>query len=133
VGTTRASDRASYERTLREIASSHPGVVEDVACRGTALESSAYKVGKKSFLFLGPKDLRLKLAESLPSARKLAAKHPDRIRVGALGWVQVRVGSGEALPKEQLANWIAESYRLMAGFRQPEAKRSTGPAKGRAR
>jgi hypothetical protein len=100
---------------LRKIARKHPDVEEDVACKGTAIESSVYRVGKKSFLFVRPQDARLKLEGSMPEARKLAAKEPGRFEVGKLGWVCVRAAAGMPLPVDLLGRWIEESYRISAG------------------
>src|SRR6266852_923892 len=64
-------------QTLRTIALRHPDTEEGIACNGTAVESSAFKVRKRTFLFARKVDLRLKLLESIPEANQLAAKEPD--------------------------------------------------------
>lgn len=99
---------------LRRFASQYPAAEEGIACEGTALETSTYKAGKKAFVFLGANDMRLKLGESLTEAARLAAKEPERYKVGAHGWVWVALGAG-APPLELLERWIDESYRLLAG------------------
>lgn len=41
---------------LRAWANRDKSVTEDVACKGTALESTTFKLGGKAFLFVQPKD-----------------------------------------------------------------------------
>jgi hypothetical protein len=98
---------------LRKFASQFPGVEETIACRGTAVESSAFKVGKKTFLFLRAADARLKLEQSLSEAAKLAKKEPSRYSAGAMGWIKVEL-MPEPPPLDLLRRWIDESYRLMS-------------------
>jgi hypothetical protein len=106
---------------LQAIAFAHSDVEEGIACQGTAVESHAFKVRKKTFLFAREAEMMLKLAESLPDAQRLAAQDPARYKAGAGGWVTVKLGAA-GLPKQDLLKrWIAESYRLMAG--------PSGPAK----
>ena len=101
--------------TLRSVALGHPGAEEGIACQGTALESSAFRARKKTFLFMGKSDARLKLAASQPEAQKLAKTDPDHYRIGALGWVTVKYSQDAPLPVELLTRWIDESYRTVAG------------------
>jgi hypothetical protein len=108
---------------LKKIAMRLPGTEEDVACKGTALESAVFKAGKKSFLFVGPKQARLKLGPSVSEAKKLAAKKRGSCEVGAIGWVVVNLGP-DAPPIDVLERWIAESHALMAGAAAPKAKAS---------
>ncbi|MBI3726624.1 MmcQ/YjbR family DNA-binding protein, partial [bacterium] len=116
---------------LRRVALSHPGAEEGVACKGTSLESRAFKAGKKTFLFLRKTELRLKLLSSLPEATKLARKEPGRYEVGANGWTLVRLDGSCTIPL--LEKWIDESHRLLAGAEageqttKPRAKRKTAP------
>src|SRR5262245_54439102 len=96
------------EGALREIAMRFPEVREDVACKGTAIESAAFKAGSKTFLFVGKTVARLKLEKSLPESQRLAAKHPESCQVGALGWVTVSL-MPDASPKlDVLERWIDE-------------------------
>ena len=97
-------------QALRAVALGYPETAEAIACAGTALESSAYKAGKKTFLFVGKTDV------------KLAAAEPDRYRVGALGWVTVKLGDESKSELARLTRWIAESYQLVAG--KPSAARA---------
>jgi hypothetical protein len=115
-------------QALRSVALGYPETAEAIACAGTALESSAYKANKKTFLFVGKTDARLKLLASQAEAHKLAAAEPDRYRVGALGWVTVKLGDEGKPELTRLTRWIDESYQLIAG--QPKA---APPARAAAR
>ncbi|MEZ0230783.1 MAG: hypothetical protein ACAI25_19340, partial [Planctomycetota bacterium] len=82
---------------LRRRALRFKGAAESVVCA-----RSAFKVGKKSFAFLGATeeacDLMVKLDGSLDEAAELAARDPERYRVGATGWVTARFGRAESVP-----------------------------------
>ena len=85
---------------LKALAMKHADVTVGVACKGTALESTTYNTNKKAFLFVGPKDGRLKRAS---------------------GWVKIDLA---APPNErELTAWVAESYTLMtAPVKKPKPK-----------
>ena len=105
--------RAELE-TLRRYALELPGAEESIACAGTVLEKRTVKAGGKAFLFLGTKDLMLKLGTSLAQARKLAKEDPDRCKAGSGGWVTLRFESGMPLPAARLRAWVAESHALLS-------------------
>ena len=105
----------SPREILRALALAHPDVEEALACKGTALESSAFKVRKKTFLFARDVEMMIKLDESLPEARRLAAQGANDFRVGAGGWVSVKFGAGKLPAKELLSRWIAESSSIHSG------------------
>ncbi len=122
---------------LRKLALRHPDAEEGVACEVTAVEKRTVKAGKKAFVFLGVSDVMLKLAESLPEARRLASKDPS-YRVGANGWVKATFGDGASPPLDLLAKWIDESHRLAAGGAEKKttpkpAKKKPAPSKARSR
>lgn len=98
--------------TLRRAALAYPVVVEGVVC-----EKAAFQAGKKSFLFVGIYDdswnVMLKLGDSLPEAKKLAAAWPDCYKVGGTGWVTVTFHHGQIPPPGLLERWMGESYRLL--------------------
>jgi hypothetical protein len=99
---------------IRKVAMGLSGVEEGVSCAGTALERSAFKVKKKTFLFLGTAkdgaiELRLKLADSVTDAEKRG------FAAGAHGWVLLRLEKTTKLPKGLLEKWIGESFRAMGG------------------
>ncbi len=102
---------------MRARALQKPGVVEGVACQGTALESATFGVGKKVFLFVrkmdGIQELRLRLTESQAEARKLASAHPDSYAIGAQGWAKVMFGTDGTPSIALLERWIEESYRAV--------------------
>ncbi|MCI0376268.1 MAG: MmcQ/YjbR family DNA-binding protein [Gemmataceae bacterium] len=100
-------------RDLRKFALQYPEAVEAIACKGTALECSAFQARAKTFLFLSDADLRVKLLASLAEAAELATEEPDRYHVGAHGWVKVTLRSDQSPPQGILERWIDESYRLV--------------------
>ncbi len=102
------------EQCLRAFALGYPEAIERVACKGTALECSAFKARDKAFLFLGASELKVKLRESLAEAARLAAEDPARYRVGASGWVTVKFCPDQPLPLELLKRWVGDSYRAVA-------------------
>ncbi len=115
---------------LRKIALRLPDTEEGVACEGTALEKRTLRAGGKAFLFLGVGDAMLKLRESLDEAAGLAAKEPGRYRVGANGWVTVKL---DGAPAGRLEAWIAESRALVAGSARSATKPSPRGRKTAAR
>lgn len=107
-------------QALRKAALRQPGAEEGIACKGTAIECSAFKARGKTFFFLAAAVVRLKLRDSLGEATRLASKEPGRYRVGSLGWVAVSLGPEGSPPLILLERWIEESYRVVAG-KQPAA------------
>jgi hypothetical protein len=104
---------AAPEKALRTMALRYPEAEEGVACKGTALECSAFQARKKTFMFMGRADLRLKLQQSLSEAVKLAAKEPQRFQAGSSGWVTIRFSPDQPPPLDILERWLDESYRLL--------------------
>ena len=70
-------------------------------------------VRNKAFLFLGKKDIRLKLGPSMDEAAELAEKEPGEFKVGMGGWTTVTVNGVASAPPGLLERWIDESYRLL--------------------
>ena len=109
---------------IRTKASRYPGVDQ-----GTACAQSSYKVGTKSFLFIGMQGGRhkamFKLDASIPEAKKLAAKAPDDFGVGSNGWVTARFSEDAPLPKKVWEKWLDESYAISAagGAKKKSAKK----------
>jgi hypothetical protein len=99
---------AKLTTKLRYAALSHDDVQETIACKGTAVESAAFRVKKKAFLFLSDAHIRLKLDASIGKAKKLGCD------VGKGGWVKVDL-AGKPPLVGVLKTWIRESYTLMAG------------------
>lgn len=100
-------------QALRKIALRYPEAEEGIACKGTAVECSAFKARNKTFLFVGAAEVRLKLQQSLAEATKLAVKEPGRYQVGFLGWIKATLNHGESPPPGLFERWIDESYRLI--------------------
>lgn len=98
---------------LRTVALVYPGAEEGIACKGTALESSAFKVGNRTFLFMNRDYVRVKLRESLAEALQLESKERGRCEVGASGWVKVNFGNEKTLPLDLLKRWVNERYRVV--------------------
>lgn len=111
---------------LRRFALENSDVEETIACEGTVLESSAFQIRKKTFLFLriaqGTLQARLKLSQSQSEASVLAAKEPSHYQIGVHGWVAIKFKAGEPLPQNLLERWIQESYFLLAGTRAAGTK-----------
>lgn len=119
-----------FGRALRKWALRHPGVEEGIACEGTVIEKRTIKANNKAFLFLGTGDAMLKLRESAPEAKKLAAKRPSQFRAGATGWVTTKFGADHAPPLATMKKWIDESYRVATTRPGPAGrkKRTSGGA-----
>jgi hypothetical protein len=124
----RTTNRTGLQGALKKIALKHADVEEDVACKGTPLESSVFKTRKKSFLFIGVKQARIKLDASASEAKQIGQKSPGSCEVGAMGWAAVSLGAN-APPLATLEKWIGESYALATG----PAKIATQPFKKRTR
>jgi YjbR protein len=98
---------------LRKMALGLPGVVEGASCNQTS-----FKVGKKSFLFVGPGakgvgyKAMFKLDQAMDQAKKMAAKDPDRYAAGSTGWVTVRFTAEKPLVKSIWEKWLKESYQI---------------------
>ncbi len=110
----KAPTTAKSLEALRSLALTYPEAEEGIACQGTALECSAFKARKKTFLFVSARELKVKLGDSLAEAKKLAKAEPARIQVGVHGWVTVKFSDEQTSPLEILKRWIDESYRLLA-------------------
>ena len=117
-------------RAVREAARRLPDVEEGISCEGTPLERRTFKTKKKAFVFFGKKDgavdVMLKLAASIPEAKKLG------FEAGANGWTKCVFAEGEAPPKGVLDRFITESHALMSGD-APAAKRTKTAPKARTK
>lgn len=115
---------------LRKMAMALPQVHEAVACKGTALESAAYKcANNKTFLFVQPVGrgvkIRLKLDALLKEARQMAKAAPDQCKVGIGGWVALDLDAQRVVAPALLLRWIAESHLLVAGGARRVARKAT--------
>lgn len=109
-----AASKKDPSAPLRLKASRYPGVE-----KGTACTQASFKVGKKSFLFVGLQGGRykamFKLKDSIPEASKLSQQDPDRFQVGSTAWVTARFSADKPLPKRLWEKWLNESYELSLG------------------
>ena len=98
---------------IREVAASLPEVAT-----GTSCNQSSFKAGKGTFLFIGPGakgvgfKAMFKLDRSMPQARQLAQKEPERYEVGSTGWVTTRFSAEKPLPRTIWKKWLKESYDM---------------------
>lgn len=101
---------------IREGAMKFPGVTT-----GTSCSQSAFKVGKGTFLFIGPGPkgqgfkAMFKLKSSMPAALELAEQDPKRFEVGSSGWVTSRFTAEDPMPKRLWERWLSESYDVTRG------------------
>ena len=115
-------------RTLRAVGLRLPDTQAGIACAGTALERRTITVGDKAFLFVGDRDARLKLGDSIGEATELAAREPGLCEVGGHGWVKLTFGDGRSLPVDVLTRWVEESYQLLAPARRATPRPTRKPA-----
>ncbi len=86
--------------------------------KGTSCNQSSFKTRTGAFLYIGPGPkghgfkAMFKLQRSMPRARQLATKDPDRFEVGSNGWVTARFTAEEPLPDSIWEVWLEESYEL---------------------
>lgn len=111
---------------IRRQAMTFPGVEKGASCN-----QSAFKAGKRTFLFMGPGPkgvgfkAMFKLKSSMPQAQKLATQHPRRFEVGATGWVTARFTAQQPLPRRIWGKWLAESYDVTCGTDETGIRRSS--------
>lgn len=110
-------------RALLRFALRLPGAEESVACAGTVIEKRTVRSGGKAFLFVGPKDLMLKLGPSLAEAQKLALEKPENCRTGSGGWVSLRFEDELPLAAKRLEGWVRESHALLGGGAATRARK----------
>lgn len=98
---------------IRKYCLGFPETVEDFPW-----EHSAFKVKKKTFLFLfldaDGLSLSFKLRESLFDTLALPFCEPTGYGLGKSGWVTATFKSGEAVSIERVQSWINESFRQVA-------------------
>ena len=117
------------EQLLAKAAKALDDVGEGVACAGTVLESKTYTVGGKAFLFLGPKNARLKLADSAQEARALASLSNSSVRIGTGGWTTIGFADGSAPADAVLRRWVVESHGLFHRSSASASPRTHGAAR----
>ena len=119
-----AASQKDPTASMRKQAGSYAGVDE-----GTACTQSAFKAGKKAFLYVGLAAGRhkamFKLQASMADAKALAKKDPARFEVGSTGWVTARFTADKPMPKTLWRAWLDESYALAVGEARPAARKAT--------
>ena len=119
---------------MRKMAAAFPDVVS-----GTSCNQMSFKVGKGSFLFVGPGakgigfKAMFKLDHSIEQARALAAESPDRFDVGSTGWVTARFSKESPLPVSIWKKWLKESHKLCesGGRKSATKKKSVAKSTGK--
>jgi predicted DNA-binding protein (MmcQ/YjbR family) len=106
-----ASNR--HEASLRKFALGFPETVEEFPWG-----HRAFKVKKKTFLFLAADESGLSLSVKLPESRGVALTlpfaQPTGYGLGKSGWVTASFPKGKKPPLDLLEEWIEESYRAIA-------------------
>jgi predicted DNA-binding protein (MmcQ/YjbR family) len=101
------------ETRLRKVALSLPEVRED-----HPWGHSAFKVGKKAFLFMASENGGLSLSVKLPQSGLLALSlpfaQPTGYGLGKSGWVTASFIAKQSPPLSVLERWVEESYRAIA-------------------
>jgi predicted DNA-binding protein (MmcQ/YjbR family) len=109
--TRKPADR--NEAALRNFALGFPETVEEFPW-----DHRAFKVKKKTFLFLAVDDSGLSLSVKLPESRGVALTlpfaQPTGYGLGKSGWVTASFPKGKKPPLDLLKEWIEESYRAIA-------------------
>lgn len=118
--TKKSQNSGDIRSALRAVALAQPDTDEGVACAGTPLEKSTIKARDKAFVFMGQREVMLKLSESLEEAKTMAQSSPAALKVGARDWVTAQLDS---LPRALLERWILESYRVVTSSARKTPKR----------
>jgi predicted DNA-binding protein (MmcQ/YjbR family) len=115
----RPADAASVRQHLRDFAATLPESYEDFPWSEVVA-----KVNKKVFVFLGAEPgspeapqlpgMSIKLDESREAALAAEGAEPSGHGLGKHGWVTVPYVAPAAPPAGVLADWVEESYRLVA-------------------
>ena len=101
---------------IRRQALTFPNVTTGKSC-----SQSAFKVGKGTFLFIGPGPkgrgfkAMFKLKASMPEALKFAEEDPKRFEVGSTRWVTARFTAEQPMPERIWEKWLSESYDVTRG------------------
>lgn len=99
---------------LRQVALGCPDTEETVSCKGTAIQSATFKTRGKSFLFLRPGNVMVKLDRSLVQAERLAAKYPTCLKVGKGAWTTITAPGSKEVPLSLIKRWIKESHAMFS-------------------
>mgnify|MGYP005815629601 CR=1 FL=1 len=94
-------------------------------------------VRDKTFAFLSsdgePFSISCKLPDSSFAALMLPFTKPTPYGLGKSGWVNAKIGEGEAVPVEMFKAWIDESYRAQAPKTLVKQLDASSPSKASAK
>jgi predicted DNA-binding protein (MmcQ/YjbR family) len=106
-------DLVRAENAIAKLAAAFPAVTEE-----NPWGHRAFKVRKKTFLFLGSDanglSFSVKLPESGVAALSLGFAEPTHYGLGKSGWVTARFARERDVPLPLVREWLEESYRAMA-------------------
>ncbi len=101
------------ETEIRKFALAFPEAHEDFPWG-----HSAFKVGKKAFLFMSNEGGELSMSMKLPLSRRSALRlpfcSPTHYGLGKSGWITSTFKAKDSPPLDTLREWIVESYRAIA-------------------
>jgi predicted DNA-binding protein (MmcQ/YjbR family) len=124
-------DVAKAEAAIAKLALAHEDVTEE-----NPWGHRAFKVKKKTFLFLGSDadgvSFSVKLPHSGAAALALEGTEPTHYGLGKSGWVTARFARGRDVPLPLVSEWLTESYEAIAPKRLTKTKAKTkrpAPAK----
>ncbi len=124
-------DALKAEAAIAKLALAYPDVIEE-----NPWGHRAFKVRKKTFLFLGADaegvSFSLKLPHSGLAALSLDYTEPTHYGLGKSGWVTARFARGSDVPLPLVAEWLKESFEAMAPAKlkakhAPRATAKAGP------
>jgi len=127
-------DVAKAEAAIAKLALAYPDVTEE-----NPWGHRAFKVRKKTFLFLGSDaegvSFSVKLPHSGAQALALEGTEPTHYGLGKAGWVTARFARGGDVPLPLVAEWLTESYDAIAPARKAKggAKKPVTRAKATAK
>jgi predicted DNA-binding protein (MmcQ/YjbR family) len=116
------------EDSIRKFALGFPETTEDFPWG-----HSAFKVKKKTFLFMSNEGGQLSMSMKLPRSRREALRlpfcSPTHYGLGKSGWITSTFGGKDKPPVDTLRAWIEESYQAiapkkLAALRRPAAAKS---------
>ncbi|HWP04932.1 MAG TPA: MmcQ/YjbR family DNA-binding protein [Polyangiaceae bacterium] len=123
-------DALKAEAAIAKLALAYPDVIEE-----NPWGHRAFKVKKKTFLFLGADgegvSLSVKLPHSGVAALSLEYTEPTHYGLGKSGWVTARFTRGSDVPLPVVAEWLKESFEAIAPAKL-KAKQAQG-AKAKAK
>ena len=125
-------DVAKAESAIAKLALAYPDVTEE-----NPWGHRAFKVKKKTFLFLGSDadgvSFSVKLPHSGAAALALEGTEPTHYGLGKSGWVTARFARGRDVPLPLVSEWLTESYEAIAPKGRAKAKSKLGAKPARVK